>query len=466
LLLDNRTGINPMKKSITRSLFALAIFLSFSGTPSKASAQGVTAFTYQGQLHDSATNANGNYAMIFKLYNGASGGSQVGGAITNLVTLANGLFTVNLDFGAGAFDGSSRWLEIAVGSTNGGNFVTSSETLSPRVPVLPAPYALYANAAGLAGQLTNSSWNAAVGNYQGYNNVFGIFASNTLVMGLSPDGVLVNGNLQANGFALGQNESISDDGSGGFFLSAGKNNANLTINDLTLQGSSIQFPAQSGASILASTNGDFIFDNNVRITSLGVVRVPTPDGGSLGLTGYGFGSHTLGIDATVQANGLNLTDGVHSSLMTVNGSGFYVGGGNFTVNGPINATTGNFSGDITVTDDVHCRTLYQSSDVNLKAGFSPVNPSAVLASVVSLPITSWNFKAENARHIGPMAQDFYAAFNVGADDRHIATVDEGGVALAAIQGLNAKLEEKDKQIEALEKRLADLEALVKPSATK
>lgn len=39
-------------------------------------------------------------------------------------------------------------------------------------------------------------------------------------------------------------------------------------------------------------------------------------------------------------------------------------------------------------------------------------------------------------HLGPMAQDFHAAFNVGMDDKHMATVDEEGVALAAIQGLN------------------------------
>jgi len=59
-----------------------------------------------------------------------------------------------------------------------------------------------------------------------------------------------------------------------------------------------------------------------------------------------------------------------------------------------------------------------------------------------------------------------AAFNVGADDKHIATVDEGGVALAAIQGLNEKLKEKDTRIESLEKRLADLEELIKLSTHK
>jgi hypothetical protein len=54
-----------------------------------------------------------------------------------------------------------------------------------------------------------------------------------------------------------------------------------------------------------------------------------------------------------------------------------------------------------------------------------------------MPITSWSYKAEepSIRHIGPMAQDFYSAFGLGLDNKHIGTIDEGGVALAAIQGL-------------------------------
>ena len=67
---------------------------------------------------------------------------------------------------------------------------------------------------------------------------------------------------------------------------------------------------------------------------------------------------------------------------------------------------------------------------------------AVLAKVAALPVRSWVYKAQPGEtHIGPMAQDFHAAFGLnGTDDKHITTVDEGGVALAAIQGLNQKVE--------------------------
>ena len=106
-------------------------------------------------------------------------------------------------------------------------------------------------------------------------------------------------------------------------------------------------------------------------------------------------------------------------------------------------------------------TFVSSSDRNVKENFSPVNSRDVLARVVTLPLTQWNYKTDaDTRHLGPMAQDFYAAFGIGPDDKHITMVDADGVALAAIQGLNQKLEEKNSQITELEKRLEKLEQLL------
>jgi hypothetical protein len=78
-----------------------------------------------------------------------------------------------------------------------------------------------------------------------------------------------------------------------------------------------------------------------------------------------------------------------------------------------------------------------SSDRALKTNFASVDPADMLARVWQLPITTWNYTADDpsVRHIGPMAQDFAATFGVGADDRHIHAIDGQGVALAAIQGL-------------------------------
>jgi len=60
------------------------------------------------------------------------------------------------------------------------------------------------------------------------------------------------------------------------------------------------------------------------------------------------------------------------------------------------------------------------------------------------------------RHLGPMSQDFYEAFGLGHDHKMISMLDAQGVSLAAIQGLDQIVQEKDKRIDALEKAVADL----------
>jgi hypothetical protein len=128
-------------------------------------------------------------------------------------------------------------------------------------------------------------------------------------------------------------------------------------------------------------------------------------------------------------------------------------------------------------------TWTNASDRNAKTKFVAVDAKEILDRIAAIPIQSWSYKSEtpSIRHIGPMAQDFFAAFKLGEDDKHITTVDEGGVALAAIQGLNQKLEEKttelrelvqqkdallatqQQQIERLERQVAALAESVRPA---
>ena len=103
-----------------------------------------SAFTYQGRLQNSGTNATGLYDLQFALFNSQNAGSQVGPTITrNAVPTTNGLFTVNLDFGAGMFDGSARWLQIGVKS----NGLPAFTALSSRQQITPTPEAMYAQTA-------------------------------------------------------------------------------------------------------------------------------------------------------------------------------------------------------------------------------------------------------------------------------------------------------------------------------
>jgi hypothetical protein len=102
------------------------------------------------------------------------------------------------------------------------------------------------------------------------------------------------------------------------------------------------------------------------------------------------------------------------------------------------------------------------SDRNMKDHFEPVNGRTLLARLNVIPMASWNYKAQPAsiRHLGPMAQDFYAAFGLGEDDKHITTVDERSVALAGVQALHRLSLDKDTETLQLQTRFRKLAAEV------
>jgi carbonic anhydrase len=93
----------------------------------------------------------------------------------------------------------------------------------------------------------------------------------------------------------------------------------------------------------------------------------------------------------------------------------------------------------------------------MKSGVTALDDAAVLAKVAALPVTEWSYSSEHGvRHVGPMAQDFYAAFRVGEDDRHITSIDEDGVALAAIKALyaeNARTQAENSKTQAVNAKM-------------
>jgi MYXO-CTERM domain-containing protein len=103
------------------------------------------------------------------------------------------------------------------------------------------------------------------------------------------------------------------------------------------------------------------------------------------------------------------------------------------------------------------------SDRNLKQDILAIDPEQVLAKLERIPIATWRYQTEESRalHMGPMAQDFHAAFGLGDSDRTIATVDADGVALAAIQGLARR---QAAEISELRARLARLEQRAEPAS--
>src|ERR1035438_4089089 len=128
-----------MKTQLIRLFAALGLCVSMH----QAAAQG-TAFTYQGRLNTGTNPATGAYDLTFSLYNAGTGGSQTGSLLTNsAVGVTNGLFTVAMDFGA-VFTGTPYWLQIGVRTNATGAFTP----LTPRQPLTPTPYAIYAESAG------------------------------------------------------------------------------------------------------------------------------------------------------------------------------------------------------------------------------------------------------------------------------------------------------------------------------
>lgn len=176
----------------------------------------------------------------------------------------------------------------------------------------------------------------------------------------------------------------------------------------------------------------------------------------------GFGNTALGFDTLIAST----TGSNNIAIGYLAGQSIAAGSSNIDIGNP------GFSSDANVirigsgqtatylAGTVYANGVALTSDRNAKKDFTPINPQAVLNKVLAMPVTEWQYKADagDVRHIGPMAQDFHRAFDLdGADDKHISVVDEGGVALAAIQGLNQKLDEKDAEIRDLEARLERLE---------
>jgi membrane-associated phospholipid phosphatase len=106
---------------------------------------------------------------------------------------------------------------------------------------------------------------------------------------------------------------------------------------------------------------------------------------------------------------------------------------------------------LVVAGSVQGTQLLNSSSREIKTGFAPVDPGAVLAGLSELPVTSWRYRHEppGARHVGPVAEDFQARFGLG-DGETISTVDAVGVLMAAVQALHGENRALSRRLEELE----------------
>lgn len=101
--------------------------------------------------------------------------------------------------------------------------------------------------------------------------------------------------------------------------------------------------------------------------------------------------------------------------------------------------------------------LTEGSDRNNKQAIQPIDSMDVLETVAKLPLSTWEYKGQDGvKHLGPMAQDFHAAFGLGNTPKGISSIDTEGVALAAIKGLNEVVQAKDQEIQSLKAKNEEL----------
>ena len=247
---------------------------------------------------------------------------------------------------------------------------------------------------------------------------------------------------------------LEQDGSSGFTAQTwdvAGNEANFFIRDAT-NGSTLPIRLRPGAPTSA-------------------IDISATDGGNVGLG-------TSSPDEALHLRRAGAGDNVGIALENGEGTFRWVkataGAGQLRVthDGTVGSTSGNDNivrfladGNMQVMNDLTVDgTIFGtvSSSRAVKTDIVPVDTREVLAKVAQLPMTEWNYnigtKADEERHLGPMAEDFYGAFGLGRNSASISLVDYSGVALAAIQGLNQELTVKDQRIAELESRLARLEA--------
>ena len=177
------------------SLYLAAIISLIAFFAAGAPAQ-TTAFNFQGRLNDGTSPANGKYDLQFKLYDAITGGNQVGSTVSKpSLTLINGVFSTQLDFGLTAFSGSDRFIEISLrqavtGTTTPNAFVI----LGPRQQILSVPYTIRSSRTTLADDATHAA-NADNAD----NAVNAAMAQNAVNLGNLPSGRYVkqdeNGNV-------------------------------------------------------------------------------------------------------------------------------------------------------------------------------------------------------------------------------------------------------------------------------
>jgi hypothetical protein len=455
-------------RSARRALLATALSLASLGATFDA-AHAADALNYRGTLQDAGKPANGSFELELRVFDAATGGK----ALTETISLSNvevrdGVFEVPLDVGADLSMQPEVFLEAAIRAPG-------DATFQP-----------------LAGRQQIKGGSATCWVVDGNNDL------GTGTLGLIspiPSGLLTlrsgsqnvylrngGGLEQAGSTASGSNSTAMNNSQSAGALSAAFNTASAAGAGSFAAGRG-QVPAAHASSFVFADSQAAVFSTNaadqfaVRARSgVGINAAPPDVNVELTVTATAGAGDLPDIwlrpnpAITTNAAGIMLTAGNAATLagLNLNNAGFYIdnrssNGANFfrrmalEPNGSVNirSSTNNANAGVTMAEGAG--SWSSLSDRNMKTAIVPADVLSILDRVVSMPMSTWSYIAqgEGVRHIGPMAQDFAASFGLGENDTTISTIDADGVALAAIQGLNAKLEAENAE---LHERLAAIEA--------
>lgn len=409
--------------------FILALSLSVWAAPGR--------IDYQGYLEDAGSPVTATLDMKFFIHRtSGTADDSVWSESQSDVVILGGLFNVTLGSSTTipdtVFNGDTRYLEIEVDGT----------TLSPRTQIVSSAYSMRVNTVdGADGGTITGDLTVYLGTVKGLKGNFG-------------SGNSVSG---ANAFASGnQCEASGNESSvcgGRSNIASGRQS---TVGGGTYDTASGWWSTVSGGHTNRA-HGDY----SAVVGGRGSIA-DGDDSFVAGCRGRAMhdGTIVLSANSTVTVTDTISTAGVEQLVMRAD-SGIYItnagGQAAYVTNRLINTSSGAY---LTTGG-----TWTNSSDRNLKENFSPVSGAEILRKVSELPVTRWNYKTDGSEiaHIGPVSQDFHAAFGLGDNDKAIATVDADGIALAAIQELyriTQELQAKSARLEAVEVELANLQTQV------
>jgi hypothetical protein len=308
-----------------------------------------SSFSYQGELKNASGPVQGTCAFQFVLFDAPSGGAQVGTALNQSVQVVDGLFTVQLDFGAGAFDGTSHWLQVAVQCA--GDSVPT--VLAPRQQLTAVPYALslmpgatIRGAAPVALTVENTGAGARQGSFAAA--VQAIAAANgTGVASRSPAGVAVQGESITGTGVLGrsptavgvQGESITGTGV------LGRSPTAVGVQGESITGTGVLGRSPTAVGVQGeSTTGTAVFA--LSVDGVGVEGRSTTGGGVQGRStnSFGVGGTSTNADGIVGSSGGGDSNaGVYGENTGGGFAGWFEG--KTHVNGTLSKAAGSFKID-------------------------------------------------------------------------------------------------------------------------